>query len=415
MTEINQNDGVRIVPNLNSLARRSGLRGRGGVDLLLEDGRESVIDLKQDNTIRIADLIYETDPYQKALTGRTPQRIEKETGIPKENIFPEGKKILYVGDPWQRMGKEIDNPNLTIIDYEYGDIASFITNNDEFRVSIERKANELLTNIERMNREYKISEKESQWMNEFRVLVEDAYHNTIDAKDLSGYSLPADAWAAAKKFIEDSYKKEIEELDIKEHSEPGDPAKYASPLSIFRTKSWYDCVYGERGFRDIPEWQNVIIPKLNEKRRELISNGVKGEELEKQMSQWKRGYIEDSRLMKVPEKANVVEAVFPELPFTNASFDRFVASWSISAHSFEHFEPDDYMKSWEEILRVLKKDGEAYIFPLQFSYYEDNGLHQALLDISKIKGVNWQLYDEYGEPTDDVEFARTLWFKKLYN
>ena len=68
----------------------------------------------KENRHAVADTVFEVDPSSKSLTGRTPERLEQETGIPKEELFPEGKDIIYVGDPWQRMGVELDNEHIFI-------------------------------------------------------------------------------------------------------------------------------------------------------------------------------------------------------------------------------------------------------------------------------------------------------------
>ena len=49
---------------------------------------------------QVADVALEVDPAHKALTGRTPERIEQETGIDRHQMFPDHGRILYIGDPW---------------------------------------------------------------------------------------------------------------------------------------------------------------------------------------------------------------------------------------------------------------------------------------------------------------------------
>jgi hypothetical protein len=89
-------------------------------------------DYEREKKADIVSTVYEADE-SKALTGRTPERIEEETGVPKEEMFPNEKKILYVGDPWQRMGKEIDSSNFTLIDYEFGEVARFESDDWQLR------------------------------------------------------------------------------------------------------------------------------------------------------------------------------------------------------------------------------------------------------------------------------------------
>lgn len=81
---------------------------------------------------KIQDTIYNADVSFKALTGRTPEIIYDQTGLDVDTLFPETGNILYVGDPWQRMGKTLDRDNLYIIDYEFGETASFVTDKECF-------------------------------------------------------------------------------------------------------------------------------------------------------------------------------------------------------------------------------------------------------------------------------------------
>lgn len=121
MRKILKEDGIKNEADLNDIYTWDDAR---------KEVPEPVYSEKYQNSgqfERISKKIEEYDRACKALTGRTPERIEEEDGIKKEWAFPDEAKILYVGDPWQRMGKEIDKGNLTIIDYEYGEVASFIT------------------------------------------------------------------------------------------------------------------------------------------------------------------------------------------------------------------------------------------------------------------------------------------------
>ena len=77
--------------------------------------------------------------------------------------------------------------------------------------------------------------------------------------------------------------------------------------------------------------------------------GMRSDEAEDGANRKTKGWVEEIRLKKVPKQANVVEAIFPELPFAPASFDRFVASWSISAHTFGVLNEAGFRGYWEEI------------------------------------------------------------------
>lgn len=111
-------------------------------DDLLEEFKEEKKRKRSLDSQEVTDIVYETDPVDKALTGRTSEIIEEQTGISKEVLFPLNKKILYVGDPWQRMGKELDKSHgsdLTLIDYEFGDAVSFVSDDEYFRNKLDRE------------------------------------------------------------------------------------------------------------------------------------------------------------------------------------------------------------------------------------------------------------------------------------
>ena len=374
--------------------------------------------------------IFSYDQPFKALTGRTPERIEQETGISKQEMFPENKKILYVGDPWQRMGREIDSENLTIIDYEFGDAASFITDNEGFRLEAENSGKYLLNEINTIKNGNALSAVDSEWLETFSALIVASLNKTQTAgsaaDDFSGYIAAAEVWAYAKKFIEDAYQMELKSVEDSE-AEPGDPHDASlsvqergdpnqpqSALAYFRMQAWYKCVYAERGFRDVPDWHNIILPKLYTREEELNKQKLSLQECQEQMAQARKSAIEDIRLKKYTDKANVVEAVFPELPFKNEAFDRFVASWSISAHLFNVMTQKQFHACWQEIERVLKNDGEAYVFPLNHYFDDKTELENSLKEMQENSGgLEYKFYDSNGAETDDIDNAYTLWFQKL--
>jgi len=333
----------------------------------------------------VTDLVYETDPLDKALTGRTPERLEEETGIPTEIMFPKDAKILYVGDPWQRMGRELDEShgsNLTLIDYEYGEVASFVRDDENFREGIASKGGYLEGQLAAMVSEDAIGgydEKETAWLKHFNVLVKEADTFSENAESDENYEKASEAWSNAREYIEKTHKAEVEEKEQQE-PEPGDTLSDENyeddGLACFRTSAWYTCVYGERGFRDIPDWNNIIKPKLEALEQEL--SGLPELERERRIANETRGWIEEIRLQKRAEKSNVVEAVFPQLPFKDEAFDRLVASWSISAHVFAELDKEGFEVFWDETHRVLVDQGEAYIFPLNYYYYVDETLISSL-------------------------------------
>lgn len=342
---------------------------------------------------RLAETVYQTDPQSKRLTGRTPEQIEEEIGISKEEIFPEDQQILYVGDPWQRMGLEIDNNNLTIIDYEYGEPASFIDDNSEFHTELASKINETLREADYLLEHADLNEFEKEWLVEFRQKITSAQYLS-KAQDIDEYHKLADAWHELKLLIEEAYQ---------------NPQLQHDPWLIrLRKESWYLCVFGERGFRDIPDWENIIKPKLERDASELKNQDLTSEERDKKLGLKRKQYIEEIRLKKKPEKASIIEGVFPELPFKGKSFDRFIASWSISAHTFEELDRDGFEAFWQEISRILKAGGRAYIFPIDNNRVSEIDLVDSLKSCAEKFGFSWQFFDQSGQPESELEYAHTL-------
>jgi len=379
----------------------------------------------------VAETVMEVDPLGKALTGRTPERLEDETGIPKEELFPDGKDVVYIGDPWQRMGTERDNPHTFIVDYEFGETAEFIDNPEAFldrmlpAVSGDSADDGELAlpvgNSCRQHGEYQLAgEKEDltsrqkKWLEQFLELIKKANDLTrkLDRKKFEDFGPVADAWGEARFFIETTYKQEMADTEESLPSFVGDPRREYDPLSEFRKQAWYDCVYAERGFRDIPDWLTKVEPRLKERRIELETAGKDEEEIEKTLKTARKILIDHLRLRRKPEEANVIQAVFPELPFRDGSFDRLVASWSISAHVFSHLDRTGFNACWQEIRRVLKDEGKAYIFPLDYEQIDEEEFFASLREFAEKTGLKWKVLDDRGQPVDGEHLAETLLLEK---
>ena len=363
-------------------------------DVLDELFKRSDVDLdskeKPNKSQEVADIVFEVDPIGKALTGRTPKKIEEETGIPVEEMFPKDSKILYIGDPWQKMGTELDQShgsNLTIIDYEYGEVASFIFDEKNFRDNIKFKGTyllELLNDILNDENKDQLEHDDFEWLTSFLDLVKHAHSLSEAAVTDEEYLSAAEAWKKSREYIETTYKNELEKKE-QASSEPGDSYNYddnLDKLGSLKTYAWYEGVYGERGFRDTLDWKNIIEPKVKALESDL--KGLPEAEKNKEIASATKSWIEEIRLHKRTESSNVLEAVFPQLPFKDDSFDRMVASWSISAHVFAELDETGFEVLWDETQRILKEGGKAYIFPLNY-YYEVDSTIISSLENMKIK------------------------------
>lgn len=363
------------------------------------------------------------DKPDKALTGRTPEIIQEETGFKKEDIFPENKQILYVGDPWQRMGKEINDSRLKIIDYEFGETASFVENEKYFRQDVIFNGENLLEGIEAVKGSVE-KEEDKKWLEDLHNLISEAldlsksqeidfYENFYNNEEYGGekreenknkldknYEKAAEAWGKAKRLITEKYSQDKtlkDETEIEQREEF--LKKYYNEEDDFeklRQNAWYKCIEGERGFKDISDLYNIIIPKLEKKIEEIgkkESRVLSEEETDDLVEKYKKKFIDEIRLRKKTDKAEVLQARFPELPFKDKSFDRFVASWSISAHIFNALNKEEFNMCWKEIARVLAKNGEAYIFPLNYYFDDRSDLVESLKEASVKENFSWGIYD----------------------
>ncbi|MEK7068750.1 MAG: hypothetical protein AAB947_00015 [Patescibacteria group bacterium] len=130
----------------------------------------------------------------------------------------------------------------------------------------------------------------------------------------------------------------------------------------------------------------------------------------------KEGLIGDALLKKKPGNGEVFKAVFPELPFADRYFERVVASWSISAHALSTLSAAEMVHCWEETSRVLRVDGKAYIFPLNYDTSIDlEDLLTSLADASGKYGFTWHLQSRrHGALSADDSLARMRRAKDLY-
>lgn len=95
-------------------------------------------------------------------------------------MFPPDKKILYVGDPRQRMRQEIDNNNPTITDYEFGKTDSFITDEEHFRNSTNWQGRHLQQETDRILMSEDLSPDDRHWTEELKKLIEKAKEESGD-------------------------------------------------------------------------------------------------------------------------------------------------------------------------------------------------------------------------------------------
>jgi len=306
----------------------------------------------QPETVR--EHIYEYDAREKKITGKTLEVIEEETGIPREIMFPPDEKILYIGDPWQRMGMEIDETRMICIDYEFAEEALFNKDQDRFRKNMQSVGPDILrgnpagTGV--------LTPEHERRAEEFKTLIQEAHKTSLEAtKDdsVEQYPRAAEAWERVEEYIRGIARqihKEYEELEKKAAQATSEgiteedldrqrnSLDYMYDFFIGPESIRHDCGYARRGFRDIYDYITIIRPKLEEKERSMREAGQDPEDIGRALNELERELIEKLRLRKRPAKAGIIKAMHPYLPIANGEIGSVVCSWSISAHLFPHLD-----------------------------------------------------------------------------
>ncbi len=275
--------------------------------------------------------VLDLDAPQKALTGRPPEKYALESGIPLDELFPEDARILNIGDPWQKL----DLPGVTSIDYESGEEAEFVHEPEAF-LGWAPEAFQTLINIFESYQETKdLATKLAQYFDQLK-------REGIDSFDRVGQNIIT---------LTSELPKENPIRTVGDHSE-----------IMLTVDLWHTMQRLGRGLRDIWLIDTVIEPKIREERvaRNLAGKHLSVEE-EKRI---RDSIIHDNRFVRRMKQADLIKAAFPNVPFDNHSFDRITASWSISTHVFPVMSNIDFRIYWEEIDRLLKKDGICMMWPI---------------------------------------------------
>lgn len=381
-------------------------------------------------TTNINNIIEEIDVQYKALTARTPETIEKEISIDINEVFPEDATTLYIGDPWQKMGTILDRDNMHIIDYEFGETASFMRSVDDFVDNIwENLFDSRTLGIPGLNNSLRnlllshdYTEKEQEWFNQFRSLFHRAYitsskatrdysdqHNAENTKDLWRlWPEAAEAWQSILDFLNTSYKQELDNGET-----PSDNWSYTN----FKKSAFYTASTAIRGFLDIPDWETIIEPRRVQYKTQLQELNYSEERIKQRLDQMTRQLIHHLRFEQKTEHAHVSQAMFPDLPqFADNKFDRVVASWSISAHLFDELDFDQFKLCWKEIARLLDDKGRAYIFPLDWqNSYDHIALIQSLDAVCDSHGLTYYFKDVNGniQIPESYDLGHTLIIEKI--
>lgn len=250
-----------------------------------------------------------------------------------------------------------------------------------------------------------LTETESEWFEGFKTLLEEAYEVTKGVQDLKDYPDAAACWERAIDFLEEKYKEEIENnRDIERDN---------FWVTSTRKQAWYDCIYAKRGLLDIPDWETIIEPRLNRYQKTLEKTEHSESEKELLCEKMRRQLIHAIRFNHEPKHANVLQGLFPDLPFFKENlFKRIVASWSLSAHAFSNFSEEEFLFCWHEFDRLLDDDGMAFIFPLNYQPIDFRVMLKTLDQMTEKTGLTYLFLDYEGCFVDYPELAETLVLKK---
>lgn len=296
----------------------------------------------------IREKIFRENEGRKRINGHSAEYISDCLGVPLEEVFSPELKTIYVGDPWQKL----DLPGVTIVDYEYGPVVEFQPRLDFFIDRLKQDHRQAYWDRPKFS---KVPEVEPNSPEEFlernRSRVAELIRKS-EIAPITEYPAISAEFASLRLDVQDEIRRETGE-------DSGDPI---GKVNEQVRSLWYFATQGER-IRDIKDAKEYVSPELA-KFVATLPKEMSKKDRTKLIHQRRRELIESIRLKKEAVNADVVEAFFPELPFADESFDRFVAYYSISTYVFPSLDEYDFNAYWTELDRVLKDGAEAFIGPL---------------------------------------------------
>lgn len=288
--------------------------------------------------------IWNENRGNKRINGHSPEYVAEELGVSVDEVFPPEGLTVYVGDPWQKL----DRKGVVIVDYEFGPVVEFQDDRERYR----RQLNQRITSIEYGMSSYDASgdSRVSEVVREGIATARGLYEQSENADHETLKRISA-AFFVMKQHIE-------HEID-RQSGEGRDPILATDE---FLRSLWYVAVHGARAI-DLADWEEKLKPSY-ESFAARFSLDTPDEERTEALRSKRQRLIESIRLEKTAKDAHVVQAMFPHLPFKDATFDRFVAFWSISTYVFPSLTREEMRTYWNEIQRVLKPGGKSYIGPI---------------------------------------------------
>lgn len=314
----------------------------------------------------IRKLIRDLDIPEKALTGRKVESYEIGSGISKSELFPKGGKVLNIGDPWQTL----DLPNVLSIDYETGEEALFPATYEKAIEDFNNRKKRLLGSIET---ESPITEPLNEILDLDFTPANDLLtawrevQQTVQENDLKDMSQFADIGQQVFEFGHQmsAFREEYEEWKKKQKN-------VSHYDDYYFMEAWYKVQDLGRLYADAYTWEYEIKPAIAQEA--VRKKGLSDEEEQEII----RRVVCQKRFLKKTKFADFKKGAWPEVWFPDGSFDRITASWSLSAHVFREMKPEHHQFYFDEMDRVLKKEGCAYIWPLGYWYDNFNDLYDGI-------------------------------------
>jgi hypothetical protein len=344
----------------------------------LQVGIEEYRNLKRkDNLNKITGNNIRIDVEHKALTGRKPEDYSKESGISLDELFPKDGEVLNIGDPWQA----IDMEHVTTIEYESGREASFCYTKEQF------------------NRILEYNTKKIQDILNLLLIKNDNHHSVVNFINKTKENLALIPDISIKGY--DSFSESWLELSDFFNNEIRSILNTEEWLSDEVKNIWHSLQAIAWAYKDMYLNHSVIEPTILAEaiRRKGLSSSDE--------YKIRQGLITQNRFRMKQNETEYIKDVFPSHDLADDSFDRIIASWSISTHAFEEMTSEEFLECWDEIDRILKKDGVAYMWPI----YNGNErcLMKSISDYCASGGSVAVVDNNYYRENEDSK-ERLIWF-----
>lgn len=315
-----------------------------------EDQRQQAVrEQKQQKNRQLVKDLLAIDMEGKALTGRKMDAYVENACVQARELFPDEADILNIGDPWQT----IDRDRVINLEYETGGVSSFTFGKNAFGES----RGELFPHLLQENLRY-MGESIFSLRDDFPALYNELYWRYNAVQETYKRHTIHDYPRMAK--ILNDMRRILGERKKDPSTEDNDDTYNNG--NVLRDL-WYSTSHLARGLEDIYYVKTVIEPRVAQEDQSIIG-GLSEQERAELIAR----LVEDFRGQKTYEFSELKKGVFPDTDFADKSFDRILASWSISAHMFGVMNERQFDTVFDEFDRLIKKDGAAYIWPVGYHF-----------------------------------------------